>query len=241
MNDFTGEAVLQEHEAPSPDRSWLDQAVEMPAVPLLAQLRDRLSPAGLAQAYVVGCRCLKMIDDCKPTLQIPEGAKLPMWEDNEYDGVLKVIRDFRTLHGRFSPFANWRSSGHQEKFDEQARLMRKDGIYLGGPAKLNVIFDDEEQVTSLVRAVEYYRAAPSKRQLSGIASSLVPTCEFLPVLTTAFLPALRVGTSYKHGDQGTSQVVSAEILRPAHNKGGRSAKFRRNKQSPYFNLSPSLS
>ena len=213
MSNFPEEAVSLGHEAPAPDRHWLDEAVMMPEVPLADQLRDRLSPAGLATAYTVARFCLRMVDGCK-SQPIPEGVELPIRANqyNAYNGILKVIRDFRTLHREFSPLANWRNIGDEDEFNERTRAMRKDKIYLGGPAKLKVMSDDETREASLVRTVAYYQAAPSGRQLGGIPSHHISKAEFLPVFTTAFLPPLRVGTAYRSGDSGTSRIISAEVL-----------------------------
>ena len=191
----------------------------MPEVPLAAQFKDRLSREGLTTAYMVGRFCLRMVDGCQ-SQPIPEGVELPIRENqyNAYYGIVKVIRDFRTLHREFSPLANWQNIGDEDEFDERTRAMRKSRIYLGGPAKLKVMSDDESREASLLRTVAYYQAAPSRRQLGGIPSNQVSECRFLPVFTTALLPPLRVGTAYRHGDNGTSRIISAEVLRLTDNQ-----------------------
>jgi hypothetical protein len=234
MYNYSEEAFVVP-EAAIPDRRWLDGAVEPPKVGFMDQLRDSLSPAGLAMGYRVGVSVLKMVDNCKSSQPIPDGAELPIWED-KYDSMLKVIRDFRVLQRGFSPLANWGNIGDREKFDEHTRRMEKEKVYLGEPAKLNVMFDDDERATSLIRTVAYYLAAPSKKQLSGIASVHVIGCDVMPT-PTALLPRLRVGATYKYGPRGTSKVVSAEILRPGDGRA-RKSKARRPKLLPTFSLLP---
>ena len=210
-------------------------AIEVPKVGFMDQLRDTLSPAGLSIGYKVDVSVLNMVDNCKSSQQLPDGARLPIWED-KYDSMLKVIRDFRILQRGFSPLANWGNIGDQEEFDEHTRRMEKEKVYLGEPAKMNVIFDDDERATSLIRTVAYYLAAPSKKQLSGIASVHVIGCKAMPT-PTALLPPLRIGATYKYGPRGTSKVVSAEILRPGDGRA-RTSKARRPKLLPTFSLSP---